>query len=393
LLAYVMSKVLQHTGIRDMHKILVVDDDAINRMILVNMLKIDGFDVVEASNGEEAIQQYQDEKPDVILMDIMMPVMNGYIATEKIKDIAGNDIIPVIFITAVTNEEALAKCVSSGGDDFITKPFSKTILMARIAAQIRMREMYNTIQDHQNMLEGEHVAAERIFSKLLGTGELDNSNIKYIMSSLSVFSGDVIAAKSDSDGVMNILLADAAGHGLPAAIGTVPVVDMFYTMASKGVAISDMAYSINQKLHNILPAENFVCLSLMRIISDECALEIVNCGLPDVLVYSSTNESVIRSVNSRSVPLGVLSNEQFTVEPVKIDLQEGDKVIAYSDGITEAMNSEGEMFGGERLSAIIKNNQDHDNMFEEIVDAVKTFAGGELNGDDVTLLEYTCKLN
>ena len=103
-------------------KILVVDDDHTNRLVLKAMLEKEGHQVIQAENGRIAVGYACEYLPDMILMDVMMPEMDGYEATTMIKEKLSSIFIPVIFITAVADSDALAKCIEAGGDDFITKP-------------------------------------------------------------------------------------------------------------------------------------------------------------------------------------------------------------------------------------------------------------------------------
>ena len=190
---------------------LVVDDDAVNRMILEGMLSDSGYDVILAENGQEAVQQYLDHRPNVILMDIMMPVLNGYEATARIKELAGDWFVPIIFLTAVTEEDELAKCVKVGGDDFLTKPYSRVILMAKAEAMTRMSLLYTTIKKqhdeidlHNDRMLREQKVAKKIFSKVVHEGCLDLPNIKYMLSPLSIFNGDLLLAARTSSGGMNL---------------------------------------------------------------------------------------------------------------------------------------------------------------------------------------------
>ena len=90
-------------------KVLLVDDDRINRVLLNAILKREGYAVLEANDGQEAVDIFDSEKPDLVLMDVMMPVMDGYEATKLIKSRGAERFVPVIFLTAVTDEKALAK--------------------------------------------------------------------------------------------------------------------------------------------------------------------------------------------------------------------------------------------------------------------------------------------
>jgi len=115
-------------------KILVVDDEPTNRMILGAQLRHLGYEIVEAADGREAVTLAQETRPDIVFMDIMMPEMDGYEATRRIKADAGDRYLPVIFLTALTAEEDMVKGLETGGDDFLIKPVSFAMLQARLNA-------------------------------------------------------------------------------------------------------------------------------------------------------------------------------------------------------------------------------------------------------------------
>ena len=161
-------------------KVLVADDDIPNRLILQAILEKQGYKVLLADDGLQAVEVFRREQPDLVLMDINMPQMDGYEATQEIKSISGEAFVPVIFLTATTDSEGLAKCVESGGDDFLTKPYNRVLLQARIDALLRIRELYNTVQhqrnelaSHQKRLDRERQLAKRLFSNILETGALN----------------------------------------------------------------------------------------------------------------------------------------------------------------------------------------------------------------------------
>ncbi|RDH87364.1 MAG: hypothetical protein DIZ77_13760 [endosymbiont of Seepiophila jonesi] len=106
---------------------LIADDELSNRVILKALLKKLGYEVCMAENGAEAVELFERESIDMVFMDIMMPVMDGYIATERIKESAGEKFIPVIFLTAMTNESALARCIEVGGEWHLLKLLGMSI--------------------------------------------------------------------------------------------------------------------------------------------------------------------------------------------------------------------------------------------------------------------------
>ncbi len=108
--------------------------------------------MVSAVNGQEAIDVFQQEEPDLVLMDIMMPVMDGYEATQKIKVLSQEKFTPIIFLMAMTDEQALRRCVDVGGDDFLSKHYNQVIIKAKIDALERMSQLYNTVYKQKREL-------------------------------------------------------------------------------------------------------------------------------------------------------------------------------------------------------------------------------------------------
>jgi len=119
-------------------KALIVDDEKTNRLVLKSLLAKQGYQTIEAVNGQEAIDLFHRENPSIIFMDVMMPVLDGYEATRQIKAASANHFVPVIFLTAMSDEEALAQCIEAGGDDFLVKPYDKLILQSKIRSMQRI---------------------------------------------------------------------------------------------------------------------------------------------------------------------------------------------------------------------------------------------------------------
>ena len=126
-------------------KILVADDTDTDRLILESIVRKEGHHVVSACNGLETIQVYSAEKPDIVLLDALMPELDGFGAARKIKELAGDELVPIIFLTSLSDTESLVQCLDAGGDDFLSKPFSFTILtFALIALFVGSFIIYNT---------------------------------------------------------------------------------------------------------------------------------------------------------------------------------------------------------------------------------------------------------
>ncbi|HIP46894.1 MAG TPA: response regulator, partial [Campylobacterales bacterium] len=156
-------------------KILIVDDVAVNRMTIKLSLKSENYTFIEAENGLEAIEQAQEHHPDVILMDAMMPKMNGFEATKRIREIESIQRTPILMITSLENKEDKIHALEAGVNDFISKPFDKTELKARCKsyAQIStLNEKYSLATISATTTLPNKMALLKDISELEGQNEL-----------------------------------------------------------------------------------------------------------------------------------------------------------------------------------------------------------------------------
>ncbi|MFQ5470040.1 MAG: SpoIIE family protein phosphatase [Gammaproteobacteria bacterium] len=380
----------------DLIKILIVDDDKTNRLILQAMLAKLGYEVVVANDGQHAIEIFIEESPHLILMDVMMPVLNGYEATAEIRKLCNDRFVPIIFLTAVTNDKDLAKCIESGGDDFLVKPYNYTILKSKIDALLRLRSLYyeineqkNELQLHHARLQQEHKIVSKIFSRVTNSGCLDAECIKYILKPQSVTNGDVLLATKTPSGNVQIFIGDFTGHGLSAAIGILPVSNVFYSMSAKGFAITHIVSELNTRLHEILPTGIFCSACFIEIDIENNSMIVWNGGIPDAFVIDQDN-SIKTKLTSKHLPLGVLDKNRFenAVEIVEVD--QNDRIYMYSDGFIEARNVEGELFGEDSLEQILTNDLNNGNHFESACNILDKFCENAEQSDDITLIEVSC---
>lgn len=377
--------------------ILVVDDERTNLLILEAMLGRLGYEVVTAENGREAIASFERCRPDMVLMDIMMPETDGYEATTAIKKLSGPHYIPIMFLTALSDEQALAKCIEAGGDDFLTKPYNHLILKSKIDALLRTRRLYQElerhkeeIERHHDRLQWEHITADKIFARIVRSGDLDSPNIRYIIRPRSITSGDILLAARTPSGSLHVMLGDFAGHGLSAAIGAIPVSDIFYRLSADGYSIGNIATQINLKLKDALPTGYYCAACLLDLDADCRKISVWNGGLHDVLLCGR-NGGIKSRVTSHHLPLGILPPERFEPDIEFIDIERGDRVYIYSDGLVEAGNGHGEMFGRQRLEALLDTDRTGTNGLESVRLALDEFCAGTEQHDDITVLQLTCQ--
>lgn len=371
-------------------RILIADDSETDRLILSKLVERQGHEPIGASDGDEAVALFCKHDPHIVLLDLLMPRLNGMEAARQIKMLAGENLVPVIFLTSMSDAATLAKCLEAGGDDFLSKPYNRVILEAKINAFNRMRLMHKTlsrqrdlIRNRNRLLMQEQEVAKRVFDNVAHTGCLDAANLRYHASPLSIFNGDVLFACRGPSGGMHILVGDFTGHGLPAAIGAMPMAEIFYGMTSKGFGCEDVLREINQKLKRILPTGMFCCAAFIQADFHINQLRIWNGGLPDG--HLVRNGGGFEVLPSRHLPLGVLSPERFSVDVDVIRTEPGDVLLVATDGIIEAENSAGEMFGEKRLLATLDASPDSRKAFDSVMSAVRNFTGEQGAQDDLTV--------
>lgn len=371
--------------------ILIAEDNAADRMLLSTIVSRQGHRVLTASNGREALDLFEQERPQLVLMDALMPVMDGFEAARRIKQMAGEALVPIIFLTSLTEGEALVRCLEAGGDDFLAKPYNRVILEAKINAMDRLRRLQDTvlqqrdlIAKHNGYLLNEQRVAKAVFDKVAHSGCLDAPNIRYLQSPYALFNGDLLLATFKPSGGMHVLLGDFTGHGLPAAIGAMPLAEVFYGMTAKGYSLAEILREMNAKLKRILPVGMFCCATVLNLSFQRGVVEVWSGGLPDGYLQRAGSGERIPLV-SRHLPLGIQDVASFDDKYEVYPMEVGDRIVLLSDGVLEARNSEDQLFGEERLLEVFAANRKPERLFAEIQQALIRFSGEQQ--DDVSLVE------
>lgn len=374
---------------------LVVDDQSTNRAILKWLLEEDGHEVIEAVDGAEAVAAYErNSECDVILMDVMMPVMDGIEATRQIKNrVSGDVYIPVIFLTALDDDEALSKCLASGGDDFLSKPYNEAVLKAKIAAHVRIRELTKqlAIQNkaltlHNSRWQREQNIVQHIFTTALQHNLSECGSLKSYVSPASTFNGDILLSAPSASGGLYVFLGDFTGHGLGASIGTLPIAHSFEQLTRRHMSVGEIAFEFNRMLNIMLPDYMFCAATILELSSKGDSIQIWIGGLPDGYLIAADG-SLKDTIKSQNMPLGIERDSDFKKGFEVKNLAKDERVLFFTDGLDEAENPEGEFFTEERIRDCF--HPGCENSLQCVLSRLKEFTQDAEQRDDISIVEVS----
>ncbi|QEP42217.1 fused response regulator/phosphatase [Ectothiorhodospiraceae bacterium BW-2] len=376
-------------------RVLIVDDERANRLLLATMLRDEGYEVLQAENGLQGVECYQQHHPDVVLMDLFMPVMSGFEAARQIKSHSSRHYIPILFITTHTSESDMIEAIESGGDDFLSKPIHFTVLKAKIRAAMRTRQLYRDLQAEKEkldqfhaLLQQEHQTTEKILRQLLIQQELQIDQIRSYLSPVALSSGDFILVRAKSEQCYQVMLGDFTGHGLAAAIGTLPMMQIFGELVAQQLTLEAIAAEVNNRLLRILPTQIFCAAVFVEFNLNDSSLQVINAGLP-ALYYLGDDNRMKGELASTQLMLGIVAMEAANYRTQTLQLAAGEALYAFTDGLTEAgIGAEsGEMFGENRLQQVLQRYPLAER-FDRVIKEVECFSHVGERQDDMTLLEF-----
>jgi len=363
-------------------RILVADDEPLGREVLSTLLRADGHAVFAAEDGEQAVALFEREAPDMVLMDVVMPGMNGYEAAAVIKSRCGQRFVPLIFLTALQEERHLARCIAAGGDDFMVKPYNGLLLKAKLIAMNRIRLLHQELSLYRLKTAEEIELSKRVFDAITGRNP-DLPQVRSWLSSVGHFCGDVLLYRQTAEGRLVLMLGDFTGHGLAAAIGALPVADVFYPMVAQGRPLERIVSEINSRLHDVLPVGHFCSAVFLDIDPREGRIRYWNGGSPDGWLVGAGG--VLAAIASDRLPLGIVGSAAFDSTVGDLPGAGVCSVVLHSDGLSEARNPEGAMLGVEGVRELV-NEAAAGDLLGHLRQACVRFQAGRVPDDDLSLV-------
>jgi phosphoserine phosphatase RsbU/P len=335
--------------------ILIVDDTPLNIGVISGALK-DSYKTKVATNGEKALALASaEERPDLILLDIMMPGMDGYEVCSRLKADPATREIPVIFLTGQTSAEDETRGFEVGAVDYVHKPFSPAVVEARVRSHILLREARAQLASQLLALNNELEMARQIQLSILphSIPKLSGLEIAAHFLPMASVAGDFYDFIHIDDKHIGVLIADVSGHGLPSALIASMLQVALTGQAGQAAEPAKVLAGLNRALCGKF-TQNFVTAAYVYVDLENNLMRYAGAGHPPVLQWrDSTGETA--QILENGLVLGMV--EEATYEALEFPLEPGDRYVLYTDGILEATNSSQEEFGANRFMRFIESHK------------------------------------
>ena len=363
--------------------LLVVDDNEANRDLLSHRLERQGYTVSVAENGRQALEMMKAQNFELVLLDIMLPEMDGYQVLEYLRADDTLRHIPVIVISSLDEMDSVVRCIEMGAEDYLPKPFNPVLLKARIGACLekkRLREREN------ERIKQELARARDIQLGLLPMLPPLVEGYDLIGLSLPCFEvgGDYFDFIWLGNGNLGVALGDVSGKGLDAAMLMCSLHANLRAQVQTHAAVPEIIAAVNGYIYENTPPDKFATLFYGVLDPQNHLLSYTNAGHnPPIFVRS---DGTLEALEAHGIPIGMFRN--VGCELGQIRFEPGDLLIIYSDGLTESTNERGEEFGVACLLDHVWTNRHlrPSELRDGIGEAISRFVGKAHQSDDMTLV-------
>jgi sigma-B regulation protein RsbU (phosphoserine phosphatase) len=336
-------------------RILLVDDNPLNLQVLRETLQSRQSKLLVAKNGETALSISRKTIPDLILLDIMMPGMDGYQVIAALKADTATADIPVIFLSALDQTVDKVRGFELGAVDYITKPFQAEEVLARVDTHLTIHRLKQEVERQKDQLEKELQTVSRVQRNLLPKGlpTLDGLELDAYYATSRYAGGDYYDVVALGDGRLGVLVADAEGHSTPAAVLMAMTCALFRSLRRLWDQPARLLAQMNHHLCKVAEP-SFVTALYLLVDFPAGKVYMARAGHPPPMVFWGA-----RGMAEEVKVPGVMMmgfDEYDRVPESDMPFEPGDLLLAYTDGLTERFGPGDQLYGEKRLLAIL---QDH----------------------------------
>jgi sigma-B regulation protein RsbU (phosphoserine phosphatase) len=367
-------------------RILIVDDTRANIDILVEALRND-YKLSVAVDGNAALRSVEKSPPDLVLLDIMMPEVDGYEVCRQLRAREATRELPVMFLSALEDVKNKAQGFEVGGNDYLTKPFEVLEVKARVRSLLKAKAYADAVREAmaRDLRIAREIQMGILPANLAAITKGTGLEVDAVIEPAREVGGDLYEVLRVSDRRVVVALGDVSGKGIPAALFMAVAMTVLRTLARHIAEPDEILRRLNDELVEQNPRGMFVTLQCLVFDLEQkrlsCAgaghhqLAVVSPGRPPRLACPSTGRP------AGLMPFNPIERETLPLEP-------GDTFVLFSDGVSEAMNPEEDFYGEDRLLAALAacDGATPKDIVTRVLADVRQFAGGAKQSDDITAL-------
>lgn len=388
---------MSHNSHRESPLILIADDDQSTRILLRLILKKDGYQVIEVENGQECLAAWQEYQPDMILLDAMMPVMDGFDCCQQLTHTENKINIPVLMITGLNDKESVDRAFAVGASDYITKPIHPPVLRQRLArilkaakAEAALKASEAKLLEQNLKLQAELNRAADYVRSLLPQPATDKIKIEQHFAPSAQLGGDIFDHYWLDPNHLVVYLVDVAGHGVMSALLSISV---FNLLRSQSLYNTDFyePWTVLTELNRVFQmdekGDNYFTIWYGVISLTEGELVYASAGHPPG-IFIDRSEQTVRYLDNDNIPIGMF--DEYSFEQDVCSIEPGDCLYILSDGVYEVPQANGELWGIDNFVKLIQKYQYGDGFnLEKVWRFIQKQHKDQILDDDFSLLKIS----
>lgn len=372
-------------------RILIVDDSEENLSILVGGLKSE-YRLSAVKSGENALKTAVRNPPDLVLLDIILPGMDGYEVCRRLRKMPETAEVPIMFLSSLEDLQNKVIGFEAGANDYLTKPFDMLEVRARVHSLLKVKAYNDAVKEH---IAGELKTAHEIQMGMLphNFSELEkafNVEISAVLLPAYEVGGDLYGVQTSERNRLTVFLGDVSGKGIPASLFMVRAISIAGLLSRESYEPKLILSKLNNELCADNPYSMFVTFLCADYNPDTGILTVANAGqCRPVLMRKGCPP--IWAVSELGTALGLEPGLKF--EQTKIRLQSGDALLFYTDGVSEALNSDDDVYGSDRIIRDLNkfSSESASAITAGLLQKVHSFAGKVSQSDDIAILTLRFK--
>ncbi len=390
-------------------RILLVDDNPTNLQVLSKILDGRGYELLVATNGDAALSVARKASPALVLLDIMMPEVDGFEVCRRLKDDEAIRDAAVIFLSALGDTKNKVQGLQLGAVDYITKPFHAEEVIARVETHLKIRRLQRDLHERNLQLAAANAkttrdlrAAARVQHALLPqkAPETGLARFAWVYRPCDELAGDALNVFAIDDRHVGLFVLDVSGHGVVASLLSVAITHALTPRVDSSSLVTEV--NVDGMRSVVTPAEvvgglnrmfpmktevgQFVTVLYGVLNTETGVFRYSSAGHPSPIIAHAAE--VEDTCLSQGLPIGVAEDAVYGEE--SIELKRGTRIVLFSDGLIEQMSPVGELFGTKRLVEMTDRlrNVTIERFVDDVESSLLAWAGNDRLGDDFSVLAF-----